>query len=259
MSDERILRLVSAAADDALSAAEQVELERLRKTSPEAQRFGADLEQLESLLGQVAPLDPPEKLHDQIMDRVVAPAAVRPAHTIFAWPRPLAPQFVLRYGLAAALGMLLMVVFYESQQQLTTSMDIADLVGTMAPNGNRSDVDILDTFAFHVAGIESLVQLERRDGALILDIQIDADEPVDIFVDFSAAGVLLDALTQTGSPLESIELAGHSLKIRALGRRRFTALLHRVDHTAFAEEAKITLEFSSNGQLLQQGSLIPAW
>lgn len=258
MSNERILGLVSAAADDALSAAEQVELEQLLETSPEAQRFGTDLDRLESLLGQIDQLDPPAKLHDQIMDRIVTPA-VQPARTIFAWPRPLAPQFVLRYGMAAALGMLLTVVFYESQQQLTTSMDIADLVGTMAPNENRSDVDILDTFAFHVAGIESLVQLERRNGALILDIQIDADKPVDIFVDFSTAGVLLDALAQTEKPLESIQLTGHSLQIRALGKRRFTALLHRADHTAFAREAKITLEFSSNGQLLQQGSLIPAW
>jgi hypothetical protein len=203
-------------------------------------------------------LAPPEALHDRIMAGTSLPLA-RQRRPIFAWFDSLAPFAVLRYGTATAAGLVLAAAFYESQPKFAETADIAELVGTMAPNRDQAAADILDTYAFSAEGVESRVLLERRHGALLLDIQVDSDEPVDISVNLAAGGVRLDALVQSGNSLESIEIAGQKLRIRALGRRQLTALLHRVDDSAFEGREKIELEFSSKGKLLQRGSLTPAW
>jgi hypothetical protein len=256
MSDNGALELVSAAADGDLRHADRAELDRLLAESPEVRRFQADLETLESLFRDLPLPDMPATLHADIMARAAVPRT-RSAGSILDWLR--LPTPALRYGLATAAGLLLAVAFYESRPTFSKVADLSELVGTMAPTGTRTDTDIVDTYAFRAEGLESLVQLERRNGSLLLDIRIDAEESIDIAVNFADAGVRLEALSQNESSLESIALAGQVLRIQALGRRRITALLHRVDDTVFAGEAKIELEFSSKGKLLQQGSLVPAW
>lgn len=258
MSSERILELVSAAADGTLTDEERADLDRLLEESPEARRFHDDLGRIDSIMRKLPELVPPEALHDRIMAGTSLPLA-RQRRPIFGWLDSLAPFAVLRYGMATAAGLVLAAVFYESQPKFAETADITELVGTMAPDRNRAAADILDTYAFRAGGVESRVLLERRHGALVLDIQVDSDEPVDISVTLAAGGVRFDALAQSGDSLESIEIAGQTLRIRALGRRQLTALLHRVDDAAFEGKEKIELEFSSNGKLLQRGSLTPAW
>jgi hypothetical protein len=129
----------------------------------------------------------------------------------------------------------------------------------MAPSRVVAEADILDTFDFRTDGLESLVQLQRRDNDVFLDIQIDADASLDISVDMSSTGVRPGALAQLDSSLESIVVEDQALQLRATGQRRLTVLLRRVDDASIAEEAKITLEFSSDGRLLEQGYLQATW
>ena len=67
----------------------------------------------------------------------------------------------------------------------------------MAPSRVVAEADILDSFDFHSDGLESLVQLQRRDNDIYLDIQIEADAALDISVDMSSTGVRPGALAQT--------------------------------------------------------------
>ena len=258
MTDQRTLEMISAAADGELSASERAELEQLLENSAEARKFQAELAEMDSLLGDVPAVEPPDSLHLQIVNRVTLPQ--NKADTSFLrWLKP--PQFmpVLRYGLAAAVGVLLAASFYESQSLFPSNHDFDDLVGTMAPSRVVAEADILDTFDFRVDGLEALVQLQRRDNDVFLDIQIDADASLDISVDMSSTGVRPGALAQLDSSLESIVVEDQALQLRATGQRRLTVLLRRVDDTSIAEEAKITLEFSSDGKLLEQGYLQATW
>jgi hypothetical protein len=258
MSSERVLELVSAAADGALTDEERALLDRLLEESPEARRFQDDLGRIDSIMHRLPELVPPEALHDRVMAGTSLPLA-RQRRPIFAWLDSLSPFTALRYGMATAAGLVLAAVFYESQSGFGETADIRQLVGTMAPNRDRSAAEILDRHAFRMEGLDSQILLERRDGALLLDIQVDAGEPIDISVDLAAAGARLDALAQTGSSLESIEISGRTLRVRALGRRQLTALLQRVDDAPVAGTEKIELEFSRNGKVLRRGSLTPAW
>ena len=243
MTDQRTLEMISAAADGELNASERAELEQLLETSAEARKFQAE---------------PPGSLHLQIVNRVTLPK--NKADTSFLrWLQPTQFMPVLRYGLAVAVGVLLATSFYESQSLFPTNNDFDDLVGTMAPSRVVAEADILDTFDFRSDGLESLVQLQRRDNDIYLDIQIDANAALDIAVDMSSTGVRPGALAQLDHSLESIVVEDQALKLRATGQRRLTVLLRRADNASIAEEAKITLEFSSDGKLLEQGYLQATW
>ncbi len=256
--NERTQELVSAAADGALNDDERAELDRLLKGSAEACRLRSELGLLASILENAPQPVPPATLHDQIMARVTLPAS-RSRKPVFAWRPEWAAAGVLRYGLAAATGVLLAAFFYESQPRFGAATDIADLVGTMAPHRARNAADVMDTYTFRSEGFECLVRLEHSEGGLLLEIQVDAARPFDIAVDLGSARARLVALLQDQKPLESIAIADQTLRVQALGRRQLTALLVRADETVIAGEAKIELEFSSEGKLLQRGSLTPAW
>jgi hypothetical protein len=150
---------------------------------------------------------------------------------------------------------LLAVVFINTQPMLPGTTGFADLVGTMAPDIDSADANIIDSFAVREEGLESLVQLRLSGSVLFLDIHVDTAERLDISVDLGGAGLWPEALTQVEGHFESIAIAGQALQIEALGKQRMTILLRRVDDAAFAGEAKITLEFSSEGTLLQRGTL----
>ena len=254
MTNQRDMELISAAIDGELDFDERVELDLLLETSEEACELKAELEQLDSLLKDVPDLEPPVSLYADIMARV----KLKPApgeDSIVDWLRLLVPGAGLRYALAAATGAMLVAVFIGSQSMLTETIDFADLVGTMAPDIPSADAEIIDSYEVRVNGFESLVQLRRSGSALLLDIHAATDVPVNISVDVSGAGLWPDALAQIEGRSESIAIAGQAVHIEVLGTQRLTILLRRVDDAALAGEANITLEFSSEGKLLQRGSL----
>jgi hypothetical protein len=254
MKNRREMGLISAAIDGALDLDEQAELDLLLETSKEARELKVELEQLDSVLNDVPDLEPPESLHAN----VVARAKLKPApsdDSILYWLRTVVPGVGLRYALAAATGALVVAVFFGNQSMITESIDLADLVGTMAPDVDSVNEEIIDSFGIHEAGLEGLIQLRRRDSVLLLDIHSETEMPVDISIDVGDAGLWPDALAQIEGRTESIAIVGQALQIEVLGTQRMTILLRRVDGAALAGEANITLEFSSKGNLLQRGSL----
>ena len=254
MKNRREMELISAAIDGALDLDEQAEVDLLLETSKEARELKAELEELDSVLNDVPDLEPPESLHANVLAHV----KLKPApgeDSILDWLRTAVPGVGLRYALAVATGALVVAVFFGNQSMITESIDLADLVGTMAPDVASANEEIIDSFAISEAGLTGLIQLRRRESAFLLDIHSESEVPVDISVDVGGAGLWPDALAQIEGRTESIAIAGQALQFEVLGTQRMTILLRRVDGAALAGEANITLEFSSKGILLQRGSL----
>lgn len=254
MSDERTFELLSAAADDDLTAAEQAELETLLEELPQARNLEADMNRLEDIMTNVADVEPPSRLRDDILQAASLPQAGA-KWSVADWLHPIRSGAVLRYGFSVAFGALLVIAVYESQPRLGPTVDITELVGTMAPDSGGAGRSILDTFSFESTGVSSIVRLEQRDDALVLDVRIDATRPVEIAMDFTATGLEFEALAQTQSSFDTIQFANNVLRVKGRGKRRFAVLLHASDDTNSASEAEIALEFSSDGNLLQQGLL----
>lgn len=256
MSDDRAEELISAAADGRLNDAERAELERLLETSPEARRLRDAFDRMESVLASAPEAEPPAGLRDQILNRI-SPRKRQRVRAAPMWSQWLQTGPVMRHGLSATVGVLLAVSVYESRQPVSDVPDITELVGTMAPGASEGSHDILGTHRFRADGVESRVQLERRDGALLLDIRVDAARDVEIDVDYSAAGLRLDALLQVNGSVESIQITDHVLRLRARGQRTLTALLHKNIGRPMPDMPLMRFRFTSNDELQIKEIAIP--
>lgn len=258
MTHDRLSELVSAAVDGELGADQQVQLDRLFEQSPQACRLRSDLERIDSLMRQVPPVTPPATLHDRILASARLPAARRPRRA-FDFARSLSPAVLLRYGAATAAGVLLVALFYRNQPSYGP-VDVTEFFGTIAPSAERSSTAVVDAFAVRAQGLSGRVTLERRDDALILDIEVDADREVEILADLGAADVRVRALAQDGNSFESLQIDERSVSLHVLGRQRATVLLQQIEASRTTnQEGKIHLVFSSKGELLQRGTLTTAW
>ncbi len=251
MTEEQKLELISAAIDGELDADDRVELGLLLESSEEARELKSELEKLDSLLKDVPVLEPSESLHAQIMNRVNA----QRMPSVLNWARPLIPGDGLRYAIAAAAGALVVAIFISSQSMQPGTIEFKDLVGTMAPDNASADSNIIDSFAVREECFVTQVQLRLNDTDLLLDIDADTTQRLDISVDLGGTGLWPDALAQIDGRSESISIIGQVLQIETLGKQRLTILLGRVDDAAVTGEAKITLEFSSEGKLRQRATL----
>ncbi|MFT5139687.1 MAG: hypothetical protein ACI9H8_000028 [Lysobacterales bacterium] len=249
MIDERIIELLYAKLDGELSQSDQLELNDAIQGSIEVRELQKSLIEFSDLLEQEPSLEIPDGLHAKIVSQIHLPVVARG----FRFSE--IPGF-FRYGLAAAAGLILTVGLYESQLNNTDAQDISSMVGTIMQKDGSSKAVTLDAFAFEFDSISSAVSLQRRDGALVLDVLLDSRDPVDITVDFTSDGLKFDAIAQMQSDLKSIEFADQAIHIEGTGRQHFAVLLHRDGDLTAEHEASIKLRFTSNGKLIKEGSLV---
>lgn len=252
--DVQLLRLVSAAADGALEPDEREELEKRLPGSAEARQFEAELLRLDELLGSVPPVEPPPDLRQKIFDRIDVQTAP-PRRPIFGWLELVFGVPAVRYGIAASAGLLFAVALYESNGNAVSDVDVSQMVGTMAKDRPGQRNEVIDSFSIRDIKVASTATFRRNDEALLLDIQIDAEEPLEVTADLTESGLSMHAIAQFDAPADLIKFSGETLVVRGVGSQSLTVLLRSRDAATNAENAKIGLEFSSNGELLQRGSL----
>lgn len=252
MIHERITELIHSGLDGELGKSERSELDLILQSSAEARDYLEELESLSDLLGQEDVLDLPDGLHREIVASVQLPAK-----TGFSFKD--VPAFI-RFALAAAAGLVMTVGVYESQLDgpggAELGTDVNSMVGTIM-HKERAEVEgTLDMLTFDLEKISSTVRLQRTDGQLVLDILLDAKDPVDITAHLTSDGLLFDSVTQTQSELKSIELTDQAIQFKGQGRHHFAVLLHRNRDLADNLKASIDLRFTSNGELIKEGSLV---
>lgn len=210
---------------------------------------------IDRILRDLPAEEPPASLHRDIMAGIELP---EPAARVRGhWLSAFGVLPALRYGGAAVAGFLVAAMIFRTPSLLDGAIDEWDVAGTMATDGVRSDPELLDYYDFDEGSVRGLVQLRSAEDALMLDIQFVAEEPVDIEADLSRAGLRPGTLSQFYGALQTVEISDESLKIRGNGRQRLIIELRNRDDAEVAGEATIGLVFSSNGRLLQQGTLAP--
>lgn len=258
MNLDRVFELLSAEADDQLTPAERTELETLIGASEDARQLAHEVRQMDNLLDKQRAIDPPADLRDTIMQRIPL-GDTRPANVddkgFAAWLRTLSWQPLVRHAASTAFGALLVVAVYESQPDFGPNTDITQVVGTMAPGTLIADKVVLDRFSFNDAGVSSNARLEKRGKAIVLDVSIDADQAVDLVIDFGATNLQFEAVAQTDTEFDSVQFSNRVLRVKGRGARRFAVLLRSPDDFAESGDDMIRLEYSSEGNLLQAGAL----
>ncbi|MBT8135548.1 MAG: hypothetical protein KJO54_00910 [Gammaproteobacteria bacterium] len=250
MIDERTRELINGALDGELTDAELKEMDQNLAMSAEARRYLAGMSDLDSFLKNLPAEALPDEVHGNILRNVTLPAASAPApHTSRA-----GMPVLLRYGFATAAGLLLAVGIYRYMPQAAAPGDLEQMIGTMAP-GNAVAID---TFSFESADVGGSASLHLRDDTLVLSITIDSVNPIDIDIDFAGTSLEFEALAKTDNDLESFEYATRAISARSRGRQNFAVVLQRNAATTDKDGA-IRLDFTSNGILIHQGTLVPRW
>lgn len=248
MNDDRARDLINAELDDELTATEQRELAALLETSAEARAYRDGMQEVHGLLSDLPRVALPEQLHEQITATLVAPGPVNApnASAAAAWPA------VVRYGLAASLGLMLAVGFYEARPAGPANANIEDMVGTMAPGpkhrpGERMRIEGPD--------LRGNAALATDDQSTVLHIDLDTEAPVDIDIDLAASGFRIAALAQASGAFDTFSYTNHVLRARSQGRQSFAVVLQRDDAAVGGGQRFVGLAFSRNGETVEQGRL----
>lgn len=249
MINERIEDLVQTDLDGELAEPVREELESALAGSEAARQLQGELQELRETLSDVEPLEPPPGLHKRIVDGIVLPGNPGRGFSFLQFP-----GFV-RYGLTAAAGLLLAVGLYEFRPGAFPAGDLDNMVGTIMKDQQVQGAR-LDSFSFDVENLSSTVSLLERDDGLVLEVQLDSQEPIEITMDFTSDGLMFDAIAQMQSDLNSIEFADQAVQVKGKGRQHFAVMLHREEAATVSDEASIKLQFSRNGNLVKEGVLL---
>lgn len=245
MMDSRLQETIHASIDRALDPAAEAELEARLEHDAEARAYRDRMVELNAFIDRIPHAEPPPGLHRRIMAEIRLP---RPRRRLAFARLPGA----VRYGFAAAAGLLLAVGIYEYRPQPGDAGDSSRMVGTVLPG--RTSAVTLDEGGFSVDGKTGTVVLQRRDGSLVLDLQLEApDGRVEVVVDYAgAAPVAFDSVSQAEGRVESIALDGQSVRILAGGHQKFSVVL---DGAAARADGQIEVSWSSDGKLLKSEAL----
>ena len=254
MIDSRVQELINAAMDGELNDSERAELEQGLKESPQARDYQTSMQKMDTFLKQLPEKTVPHNLHAQMINAIDLPTASKKTGErgsffgFSSWP-----GFV-RYGLATAAGLLVAVGIYEMSLLPTDDGDLTNMVGTVVP-ATPAPV-LIDSFSFQLDGHSNSVNLELHGDAIALDVNLEAEQTLEIIFDFSKTSLAFDAVDQAQTSLETLELKGNKLRVAGSGQQHFTVFMHRSSATFSGTQESIVLEIMDNGQSIQRGELV---
>lgn len=248
MLEQRIAELIQAEVDGELPAAERAELASILERSAEARGFRDDMQKVARLLSAVPAVEPPAGLRQRVLNRIQLPRRVGWLELGAAWLRPAS------YGLAVAAGVLL-AVGVERFESSTGSADIEKLVGTMVQRGAGATLPgpAAGQLLLGSAGLHGQVVLKALDDqSLAMEFTLDTMQPVELTVDFSAAGLQFGGFAETSQGVDAFEVADGRVWMKADGHREFVVFLRRSGESV---SGAIGVEVSQQGERVFQGSL----
>ncbi len=246
MSNERREQLLSAALDDDLDDEERRELDALLEESggrEDRQAYAA----MHDLLKDVEAAAPPAALQAAIRRQARLPAGRAQG---WQWLFP-----GLRYAVAASAGALATLAVLNADS-VPGAGRVDQLGGSMAPADVRQAHVPVVSRRFAAEGFESLVSLRPNAAGLALSLDLESRRPLDVAVRLDGTGLLVDGLAGVDGELGNLSIRPDSLNLSVRGGRRLEVLLRRRESASQAEAAApIRLDFSSEGELLEQGAL----
>lgn len=252
MIDENSQELIHAAVDGELDATGRQRLAELLDASSDARRYHDELLRLSEFLNGIPDVDPPAHLQSQVF-------AALPNQGDSA-PGPLSrfnqfPGF-MRYGFAAAAGLLLAVAVYEGRNDLRDPGDITQMAGTISKGGPVAAGVVVDSLQLDQAGLKADVRLRRSGGIYLLEFRSGTEGNLDFEFDLSASGLQVEALVTPSQALNYASLDGEvRVKGTARSGQQVTILLQESGAGSAPEAAVIDVRFQYQGEMLQAGEL----
>lgn len=251
MIDQKVINLIQAGVDGELDDAGRTELERVLEASEEARQCHAELRRVAEFLDGAEPAEPPGDLHARIVDGITLPGA-RASRSLFGFAR--FPASV-RYGLAAAAGVVLTLVMVGQRGPGYDPKGLDDMTGTIAPRAADSAAPALGEHRFEVPGARGGLLLRRQGDDFALELTFDADTPLDFRIDLAGGGLAFDAVARASAAPASLEWADGSMSVSGQGRQRLVLRTRPATSPADASPGVVELTLSRGGRVIHTGEL----
>ena len=229
--DPRVVALIQADIDGELDAEGRAELERALADSPPARTMHAELRRMTEALGRMAQAEPPADLRAHLAD----------------WTRRASPSPRLRpvaqAGLALAACLALAAIGVGLWREGRHPIDPSSVAGTLA------SPDAVTTVRVDNEAVRGSVGLQRRDGRVVLDFDLDASSPVQVVALFEPSSIRLDPAAAPA--LDGLQATAGRVAFTTHGRRHVALPLRAEPDAAGA----IRIEFRRSGALLHAASL----
>jgi hypothetical protein len=251
--DQSVFELIHGGIDGELTAAEQLELERVLAGSEQVRDFSKELKALTSLLDQVPERDPPEYLQSAIERQVRLPAANNIQGQNPGFPASWLASHWMRTGFSVAAGVVLTVAVYQMGSESFTTGDTANMVGTVVKSQVAGTGELLDSIHFNEETLSGLVELRNEGDLFTLDIQLNSDGPAEVVVDFAGRGLEFAGVNREHDFNEKISVKDGLINIASQGEQRYSLLLRSTSEAAQA--APLELDFFTNNKLVHKAGL----
>lgn len=226
--DERDTRLAHRLVDGEASEAERAELRERCARDGELDAFVRKLEAATRHLDEVADLDPPPRLGRDVLGTLPEIAEHRQLETqrmrVRAWSGPPLPwtHFATRYAVGFAIGLMVTAAAYEFSTGGPEEADASMVAGSMIAAQDRPQV--ATTTELQVDGLAGELSLYRRQGLLVLDMDILSREGVEIYLPLASEHSIAGFVQMSGAA-PRVRLDPPGLELVPAGAGRFAVLL----------------------------------
>lgn len=251
MLSEHAKDLINRAIDEELSESERVEYEALVADSDEARAYSDATEQLDRILASIPPLDPPESMQRKLLSQIQLP---RP-RLWFSFGASWMQGKPIRYGAAAAAGLLAAVAFYELSPVARPPQDLSSMVGTLARGNGLSGVVELSYIDINLPVVQGKVTLRGSGDLRLLRFDVDSSTPVEFEVGLSGSGLSFGGFAQEAQGgTDNLLLSAGKFSVSNSGPQQFTVILR--DTTAESgAKGGIVVSVNEAGESLYHGVL----
>jgi len=255
-ADQHVLDLLNGSIDGELSTAEQAELDGLLAGSARVRDLNRELRTLTDTLDGVPEKQPPEYLHNAIINQVRLPVAADiKAQKPGLFSRWLAAPW-MRTGLALAAGVLMTVGIYQTGSENLSPEDDSRMTGTVVtkPAGL-----LLDSTRFQSSAMNGNAELRSKGGLLSIDIHLESDGEALFSLGFAGQGLELVSVNGLNNPEVDVAVSDDSVEVTGSGTQHYELLLRSTAESAANLESNqpglIALEFFADSVLVHEAEL----
>jgi hypothetical protein len=245
--DPKYFELIQAAIDGEIDSDGKAELDTFLAESEEGRAVYEELATLCQSLDGMPEIEPPAHLKHVLLNMAPVRSTPSPA------PGPLRRLFAgpaLGYVGVFAAGMVLTLALVDSGHiSRDVFDDVTGLVGTIA----NTDFVVPEhgTVSVDKSQVAGTVTLRSAGPILIVDFDLSAREPVEIFAGYSDKSIWFNGFAQLESSGTSVAAESGAVTLQMDGKRRYAVYLNNPGQ----RPATINLRFMAGGEVIHEAQL----
>lgn len=245
--DRRVIELLNAHIDGEISAADQLELDKLLQDSQSVRESLKEFKAVSEHISQAPELEPPGHLQSSIERQVRLP--VKPVSKS-GFLASLLPSQWLRNGLAVSLGVVIVVGVLEFGSGPLIPQDAAKMVGTVIKSPDQNQPVLLETITLNDDRLKGLVEMKSIEDQLRFIVQLESTTISKLVINFQEDGLEFESIEPQHDQHDLVSVTKNSVSISGEGRQNYILNFKRKNQTQIA--SPVAMKFFAENALIQK-------